>query len=174
MIVKTIARMGAITGQLRKFARRAETDLAPTRVEAVLNDALFLLRQNLRERNVRLEMQASAHGVRAICNPDQLAQVLVNLISNAADAAEHRPDAAIEVTFQQADGMVRIGVHDNGPGISGEVEAHLFEPFFSTKAQGIGLGLGLAISNDIVRSFGGSLRAGRSERSWAARSSPSS
>ncbi len=162
MIAHTAARMGEITGQLKKFARRADVELDPVQVNAVISDALFLLKQGVRGRDIRLETHLPQAGVWALCNANRLEQVIVNLVSNAVDAVEHVAQPAIEVRLYQDEGSVCIEVHDNGPGLDDAVARHLFEPFFTTKEQGAGLGLGLAISNDIVRRFGGVLRAERS------------
>jgi two-component system C4-dicarboxylate transport sensor histidine kinase DctB len=97
----------------------------------------------------------------ALCDSNRLQQVLVNLFSNALDAMEMAGSTPRELVVDAArDGdRVLISVTDSGPGIPEENRAQLFEPFFTTKPQGKGLGLGLAISEQIVREFGGRLRA---------------
>ena len=95
--------------------------------------------------------------VLALCEPNRLEQVLVNLIGNAADAMAGRPESRLDIAVRQAGGQVRISVRDHGPGISEEAATHLFEPFFTTKDPGAGLGLGLPISAGIIRDFGGTL-----------------
>ncbi len=168
MISRTVAHMGLITGQLKKFARRSDVEAVPVHLNSVLSDVLFLLGQGLRARNIRLDAHESGPGVWAMCNANRLEQVLVNLISNAADAVEGS-DGVVEVKLREEEGAAFIEVHDNGPGLDDEAAAHLFEPFFTTKGQGAGLGLGLAISNDIVRHFCGSLSVDRSPSLGGAR-----
>jgi two-component system C4-dicarboxylate transport sensor histidine kinase DctB len=141
----------------------------PVQLNTVLSDALFLLKQSVRERNIRLEADLLDRSVWAMCNANRLEQVLVNLISNAADAVEHSQNGLIRVALWQNESDAIIEVHDNGAGLNDAVAKHLFEPFFTTKEQGVGLGLGLAISSDIVRHFGGSITADRSERLGGAR-----
>ena len=162
MIAKTTAHMGKITGQLRKFARRSEVGSEPVAVGPVVSDALFLLREGQRGRNARLECRIE-EGAVALCEANRLEQVILNLLSNAVDAVDQEPVPAIEVVVHHVDGTVIIEVHDNGKGLTEAARDHMFEPFFTTKQQGIGLGLGLAISNDIVRHFGGTLSAERSQ-----------
>lgn len=169
MIARTVARMGLITGQLKKFARRSDVESVPVQLNAVLADALFLLNQSVRSRHIRLEIHVPDFGVWAMCNANRLEQVLVNLISNAADAVEHAEAGVVEVMLRHDEDSAFVEVHDNGPGLDTTAIAHLFEPFFTTKEQGVGLGLGLAISSDIVRHFGGTLSADRSERLGGAR-----
>jgi two-component system, NtrC family, C4-dicarboxylate transport sensor histidine kinase DctB len=164
MIARTTAHMGQITGQLKKFARRSEIESEPVQIPAVINDAIFLVRQGQRFRSVRLESRLAPGLPLALCEASGLEQVIVNLLANAADAVAEAAEPAIEVVAEQRGGWVAIEVHDNGVGLSDAVRGHLFEPFFTTKEQGVGLGLGLAISNDIVRRFGGTLRAEASAR----------
>jgi len=87
----------------------------------------------------------------------QIEAVLHNLLANAVDALKGRADArkVRVVTAPDAPGFVRIAVEDNGPGVSDEVAVSLFEPFVTTKAKG--MGLGLAISRSIVDAHGGRL-----------------
>lgn len=154
-------RMGQITAQLKKFARRSAVELHPVALADVIFDALFLLDQRVRQDQIRVE-RAVEPGLVALCEANRLGQVLVNLLANAFDAsAVSSPRRVRIVTRRVADG-VTLEVHDNGGGIDPEVMPRLFEPFFTTKEQGVGLGLGLAISAGIVRDFGGLLRAGPS------------
>jgi two-component system C4-dicarboxylate transport sensor histidine kinase DctB len=92
-----------------------------------------------------------------LANRIRLEQVLVNLLQNAMEALEGRPDGRIVVALQDLGATVQVYVSDNGPGLSAEARAHLFTPFYTTKAEG--LGLGLVICRDIVTEFGGDLIA---------------
>lgn len=164
MIARTTAHMGQITGQLKKFARRSEVESEPVQIPAVINDAIFLVKQGQRFRGVRLDSRFASRLPLALCEASRLEQVVVNLLANAVDAVEPAANPAIEVVVEQRGEFVEIEVHDNGGGLSDAARGHLFEPFYTTKGQGVGLGLGLAISNDIVRRFGGTLRAEASSR----------
>jgi two-component system C4-dicarboxylate transport sensor histidine kinase DctB len=162
-------RMGQITAQLKKFARRSGVELQSVPLADVIGDAVFLLGQRIRQERIELE-QALEPGLCALCEGNRLEQVLVNLLVNAFDAiAEAGADADadmprhVRIVARSTTGGVALEVHDNGPGIAPEAMPRLFEPFFTTKEQGLGLGLGLAISAGIVRDFGGLLRAGRGD-----------
>ena len=87
----------------------------------------------------------------------RLQQVLVNIVSNAADAVEGLKDRRIELTARKKSGRVTITVRDHGPGVPPAIAERIFDPFFTTKGVGKGLGLGLSISYNIVKDFGGSL-----------------
>lgn len=158
-------RMGQITAQLKKFARRSGVELQPVPLADVISDALFLLEQRIRQEHIELEQRVQP-GLHALCEGNRLEQVLVNLLVNAFDAtALTKPQGRrrVRIVVFRSGANVVVEVHDNGPGIAPEVAQRVFEPFFTTKDQGLGLGLGLAISAGIVRDFGGLLRAGRSE-----------
>ena len=87
--------------------------------------------------------------------------MLVNLIGNAIDAMENEPERRLSFSVERdSSGQMALAVCDSGVGFSDEALEHLFEPFFTTKQPGEGLGLGLTISRDILRDFGGDLLAG--------------
>jgi two-component system C4-dicarboxylate transport sensor histidine kinase DctB len=156
-------RMGQITAQLKKFARRSGVELQPVPLADVIADAVFLLGQRIREEHIQLEQKIES-GLCALCEGNRLEQVLVNLLVNAFDAtAACGPTRRVRIVARRTPEGLALEVHDNGPGIAPEVMPRLFEPFFTTKEQGRGLGLGLAISAGIVRDFGGMLRADRSK-----------
>jgi two-component system C4-dicarboxylate transport sensor histidine kinase DctB len=164
IICELTERMGKITSQLKRFARKSPAFLEPVSLHAALANALFLLDARLRRSEVRLVRIEPDVEVYGLAEATRLEQVLVNLIANALDAmtmTAARADASGELTISitsDADD-VSISVHDNGPGLTDEALAHLFEPFFTTKDQGEGLGLGLTISMSIVKEFGGALSA---------------
>jgi two-component system C4-dicarboxylate transport sensor histidine kinase DctB len=158
-ISRLVLRLGAITGQLRSFARRSGDETGLIDLVQPVEQVLALLEQRLRKAGAQLERRPPPEPVCAHINALRLEQVLINLIGNALDACEAGGGAAqIVISWWQEDGRVRLTVADNGPGLSADAIAHLFEPFHSGKPHG--LGLGLAISAGIVRDFGGNLSAG--------------
>lgn len=157
-ITSLVSRMGAISGQLRSFARRSNGEFTEVALATSIDNALALLEHQLEktQRPIAVLRRPPPQPVEAYCDALRLEQVLVNLISNAIDAIAEVPHPQIVVAWEQDDAYVRIIVEDNGIGLSEDIRARLFEPFFTTKTHS-GLGLGLAISTDIVKSFGGSL-----------------
>jgi two-component system C4-dicarboxylate transport sensor histidine kinase DctB len=169
--LRTICRvtdhMGKITAQLKKFARKSGARLDPVPLAGVVDDALSLLQQRLRSGKLQLECEVP-EGLAVLGEANRLEQVLLNLLGNALDAVKAAPERRIRVAASQAGEWVTLEVHDSGPGIAPEVMPRLFEPFYTTKEQGEGLGLGLAISAGIVRDFSGTLRCARSPLGGAA------
>lgn len=155
-------RMGKITRQLKRFARKSPGYLERVTIGTAISNALFLLEARLRSTHVQLKREEPATDAHAIAEPNRLEQVLVNLIGNALDAmagmADEMPRVLAIATVVE-DEHVSIHVRDSGSGLSEQARLHLFEPFFTTKDAGEGLGLGLTISSSIVREFGGTLQA---------------
>ena len=156
-IAQLVDRMGLITSQLRTFARKSSGQLQPVALCQALDNALALLEPRLRQADAEIVRHCPLPEPWARCDANRLEQVLVNLIGNALDAMDGQPTPRIELDCAGSDGQARLSVRDHGPGLAEEALAHLFEAFFTTKAAGVGLGLGLTISAGIVRDFGGTL-----------------
>jgi two-component system C4-dicarboxylate transport sensor histidine kinase DctB len=152
------ARMGAIIGQLKGFARKGET-VGPVDLARAVRSSAFLLESESKRRNVALQIDISPEPLTVAGDMVRVEQVLINLLRNALDAVEGTPHPRVSIVLGREgnDGVARIS--DSGPGIPQEVAAHLFEPFFTTKPAGQGLGLGLAISSSIVQAMNGRLAA---------------
>jgi len=152
--------MGGIIQPLKTFARKSPAVPARVDVAQSVDSALFLLGQSLRQAGVVVDNRTVVGEHFAWCDANRLQQVLINLVGNAADAMNDRSERRLEIAVErQADGRIALSVADTGCGLPEAVLDRLFEPFFTTKAAGAGLGLGLAISRDIVRDFGGELIA---------------
>lgn len=149
-------RIGAITGELRAFARKTKGVVEPVSLRAAVDGALLLVGHRLREQNVALELDL-ADDVTVAGERIRLEQVFVNLLQNALDALADRPGGRIALSAAVAETSVVVTVADNGPGLPDAVMGALFMPFTTTKPAG--LGLGLVISHDIVAEFGGRLAA---------------
>ncbi|MFS2078932.1 ATP-binding protein [Telluria sp. Tellsp131] len=160
-ISQLVERMGQLTGQLRQFARKSDTRPSAVPVADAVTAALFLVERRIAQERVGFRMATHPRDLYALCDSNRLQQVLVNLFSNALDAMEMAGSVSRQLVVEagREGARVLISVTDSGPGIPEDVRAHLFEPFFTTKPQGKGLGLGLAISEQIVRESGGRLRA---------------
>jgi two-component system C4-dicarboxylate transport sensor histidine kinase DctB len=152
-----IDRMASISRHLRNFARKPNEKLGAVAVEDVVRDTLEIVATRLKaaDATVELELEPSVPPVKA--GAIRLQQVLVNIVTNAADAVEGLDDRGITVSARSENDKVLIGVRDRGPGVPPAIRERIFDPFFTTKGVGRGLGLGLSISYNIVKDFGGSL-----------------
>lgn len=159
-IVNRLAdQMGAMVAQLKTFARKSPARPADVRLAAAVRNALLLVEHKLQKGAVEVSVSVP-DTARVHCDPIRLEQILVNLCANAADAMAGRPDSRLTIAVEgDAHWPRALTVTDNGPGLPEAVRERLFEPFFTTKPPGDGLGLGLAISRDIAREFGGELSA---------------
>ena len=156
-----VLRIQQIIADLRRFSREAGRSPEPGRPEEAMQEALRLASLRLHSLGgVVLEVDDALPTVQL--GQRQLVQVLVNLLLNAADAVESATPsrrACIVLKAWQVEGSVRVAVEDNGTGISEEVRARLFTPFFTTKPPGKGTGLGLALCREYVCQAGGTLVA---------------
>lgn len=151
-----IERMGAITRQLKSYARKGGEAVEPVDLRAAVSSALTMMEPQLRSRTIRVTRNLPRGTVTVLADRIRLEQVIINLLRNAVDAVRDRRDARIEIAVETG-AHAYVLVRDNGPGIS-DLE-NLFEPFWTTKKPGEGTGLGLAISSTIVADFGGRLTA---------------
>jgi len=159
-----IERMGAITHQLKSYARKGGETLAPVNMGDALMSSLSMMEPQLRQRKVRITQVLPRDPVWVIGDRMRLEQVMINLLRNAIDATKSVNDPEIEIILAAGE-TATFSVRDNGVGI--EDLENLFEPFCTTKQPGDGVGLGLAISSGIVNDLGGRLSARNGQRGGA-------
>ncbi len=159
-ITRTVDRIARIVKGLRLFARDGAADpTSRVTVRSIVDDTLSFCRERFRHHEVELRIEGEdAMAVFVECRGPQLSQVLLNLLSNALDAVEHRRDPWVELRCRNLGHEVEISVSDGGPAIDPAARARMFQPFFTTKAVGKGTGLGLSIAKGIVDAHQGSLR----------------
>ena len=153
-IVELTARVGAITGELRNFARRAPRPLGPVPLQSAIDGTLLLIGDRLRAQGVALDVGIEEPAVAVHADRVRLEQVLINLLQNAAEAVRDTDGARVTLRAH-GDGPVLIDICDNGPGVPANIMPQLFTPFVTGRPDG--LGLGLAIASDIMSGFGGAL-----------------
>lgn len=145
--------------QVLDFSRKGPETLEPTDIAGLVNRVLSLLEYRLRKGKVQVHKEFGTAPIIATGNGKQLEQVFTNLIINAIDAMEDGGELAISIEQQNSSetNIVEIRLSDNGPGIPENIRESIFEPFFSTKEEGKGTGLGLFISYGIIEKHGGIL-----------------
>ena len=151
-----LERMGAITRQLKSYARKGAEAFEPVDTRAAVSTALALMEPQLKIRAVNIIRTLPNEPVMILGDRLRLEQVIINLLRNALDATKSAANPTIEILLAAGD-IVSIQIRDNGEGITNHDE--LFEPFYTTKQPGDGVGLGLAISSGIVNDLGGRLTA---------------
>ncbi len=159
-----IDRMGAITRQLKSYARKGGEAFEPVDLRVCLSSALAMMEPQLKLRVVKITRSIPRQAVMVMADRLRLEQVIINLLRNALDATKDTQDPRIDLTLSQGD-TAMLMVSDNGHGLSDLV--NLFEPFYTTKKAGEGVGLGLAISSGIVTDLGGRLTARNGEAQGA-------
>lgn len=156
-IQKMVARMAEIARTLKGFTRKSGTGVNPVSLNQVIDEALLMVRPQLKQRDILLETDLPEGAVIVKGGRIRLEQVLVNLLSNASDALMDVGKPRIDLGLSRHEGMAILTVADNGSGLDPEVLPHVFDPFFTTKDVGEGLGLGLSITYKIIHDFGGSI-----------------
>ncbi|WP_167647840.1 sensor histidine kinase [Mameliella alba] len=156
------ARAARIIKNLRAFARNEAEPMGKVDVVAVLSSAVEMTEARLKSDGVTLHWNPATWPapIWVMGGEVRLGQVFVNLINNAADAMSGQEVKVIEITLVLGDRLV-VRVQDSGPGIADPDK--VFEPFYSTKQVGDGMGLGLSISYGLVQSFGGRIRGANTE-----------
>jgi signal transduction histidine kinase len=154
VIIKHIDNISSTVRQILDFARRPANERRSVSLQNAIDRARELLAWKLEARDIGLDVALQDGLPMLMADPDQLQQVLVNLLLNACDASKSGGRVRVEA-FTADGGMVRVRIVDQGSGIAPEHLQAVFDPFFTTKARGEGTGLGLPIAASIVRNHGG-------------------
>ncbi len=159
-------RAGQIIRRIRAFVKRSEPQRQPSQARTIIDDAVDLAGIELRRRNVSIHVYVAQRLPTLMCDPILIEQVVLNLLKNAAEAIDSAqlPPARRNIELRvvprhtpEEGGVIEFSVTDTGPGLKEEVISRLYEAFFSTKAEGLGIGLSLCRS--IIESHRGRIRA---------------
>ncbi|HRD84160.1 MAG TPA: PAS domain S-box protein [Rubrivivax sp.] len=159
-------RAGQIIHRIRAFVKRSEPQRQAAEARQIVEDAVELAGIELRRRNVGIQTYVAQRLPPLLVDPILIEQVVMNLLKNAAEAIDSAglPSARRQIELRvgprhsaEEGGMIEFSVTDKGPGLKDEVIARLYEAFFSTKAEG--LGIGLSLCRTIVESHRGRMRA---------------
>ncbi len=148
-----------MVGHFLSMARGQEPERQTTDLNALMHDSLQLLRRQLARDYVELIESTDPHLPLVEVQSSQIQQIILNLVQNSRDSVLASTSAGrIEVRTSLADGVVRLTISDDGPGVPEKLRERVFEPFFTTKERGKGTGLGLTVCRTIATSHGGDLR----------------
>jgi len=146
-----------VVNHLHVFSRDRKPNPVPVNVNVVIDNALSLFQQQLKARGIDIQKHLADNLPLVKADQTELEIVIINLINNARDALEGREDKRITITTQQArQSEVQIRVEDNGEGIQPDQLPHLFEPFWTTKEKGTGIGL--YTTQQIVQAYNGDIK----------------
>lgn len=169
LAINELLRMHELAEQMLDVSRPRGSSPATCRAVPVAHDVARLVTAGVAESELQIHVIGS-RDIEAPIASDALKQILLNMIQNAREARGAETEDAgviVDITIEEANGRVRIFVDDNGPGIASEVAQRIFDPFFSTKADLHGVGLGLFVAEGLVRGIGGRLSVDRSPRGGA-------
>ncbi|MBN3563625.1 ATP-binding protein [Aliamphritea spongicola] len=150
-------RATVIITRLKSLARQQQDNFVAVNLQQVVENVLQMLEGDEVRKQTRIDVDFGNLQHQVYADPIQLEQVVLNLLTNALDAIRDQTEKHISISCVHNGDRLDIYVRDNGPGISSELGENIFEPFFTTKRRGQNLGLGLSISYNIVKNFGGKL-----------------
>jgi two-component system, NtrC family, sensor kinase len=155
LIVAESRRCGELVKNLLSLSRTSPMNVQSTDLHAVIDRCLLLVRHQLELGGIELQLKLAKDLPRVLCDPAQIEQVLLALIMNAIDAMPRGGNLWLGIGLSPDETEVEIVVRDDGAGIAPDVLPQIFEPFMTTKENGHGVGLGLAISRSIVEQHNG-------------------
>jgi two-component system, NtrC family, C4-dicarboxylate transport sensor histidine kinase DctB len=162
LIISLTSRIGTITSELLSYARRGRQERSTTTLDDILDGALMLIGDSFVRAKVTLDVERAQGLPSVYASRIRIEQVLVNLLQNALDEVSGCKDGRgrVRLAARATSSDILIVVEDNGPGVAEHLSETIFQPFFTGKSNGTGIGLG--ISREIVSEHGGTLTVGRS------------
>lgn len=154
--IKACRRGRSITQGLLTFARQGETQRVMTQLREIIDDTVDMIEHDFEKEHVRIVREFQAVPP-TYCDPGQIVQVLLNMLTNARDAMHDQGGGTITLTMRHENAQIVLLVADTGSGIPPEVQQQIFQPFVTTKGTR-GTGLGLAICYGIIESHNGSIQ----------------
>jgi signal transduction histidine kinase len=153
LVIAEVDRLSALLGDLLAFREARKPNIEQQKLLPIVERCVELLEPQAQERNIAIRIHADDASAHAVVDAKHLTQVLTNLILNALAAVSER--GTIDLRLVPIGTGFSIDVHDTGPGVAPESREHLFEPFYTTRNEGSGLGL--AVSRELVNRMGGTL-----------------
>jgi len=158
-IISNVDKMAGIIGYLRTFTRKSTEDFEFTDIHHAIEESLKMLSRQFAARGIQVERKFGTKLPQVYSNPLQLEQVFINLATNARDAIEatSRGSGKVSISTTHSAGFIEVYFRDDGIGMNDRTKAKMFNPFFTTKEVGKGMGLGLSLSYGILSKLHGSI-----------------
>lgn len=161
-ILEEVDSLRRLVDEFTNFARLSRPDPVPTDPRQIVSHALVLLAPRIEANGVRANVDDAGAPASVMVDPEQMGRVVKNIVSNALDALEGVTDRRLDITLRTVPGRggqdAEIEIRDTGVGLDAEAQQRLFEPYFTTRAEQGGTGLGMAIAYRIVTEHRGSIR----------------
>jgi signal transduction histidine kinase len=141
-----------------EFSRQTRDLKQPLNINTKITRTLFLLENQAIFQNITVEKKLDTSVPFVMADSQQMNHMLMNIILNAVQAMEEKGKLTVKSHLNAANDKVRIAISDTGPGIPEDVMPHIFEPFYTTKEEGEGTGLGLSLAYNIVENHHGNIR----------------
>ena len=156
LMIQEVDRLNRVVGQLHEFARPIKISKKSIQIKSFIEDSLKLIERQASEANIKIQTSLSSEIDKVFVDPDRINQVLLNLYLNAIESMENEGSLSVTLTNTVEKDGIEIRVSDTGTGISKDDLAHIFDPYFTTKASGTGLGL--AIVHNIIEAHNGKIK----------------
>jgi PAS domain S-box-containing protein len=154
-IITQVERITKVMNQLLAFARRRTPERRAVDLGGIVDDSLEMFQERVAQSRITVEKAIEANMPSVRADPDQLIQVLINLVMNSIHAMPE--GGRLRLSLARENSHVRLGVSDTGHGMPEEIRSKVFEPFFTTKDFGKGTGLGLTVVKGIIEEHGGTI-----------------
>jgi C4-dicarboxylate-specific signal transduction histidine kinase len=159
--MQQVRKASEIISHLRTFGRAAPVTREPVAINEVVRRALSLMQEQMRLRQIEVQVSLCDSEPFVIGNAIQLEQVFINLLTNARDAVAASPQRLISIECRISGDVAELSFSDTGPGIPNDLEQRIFDPFFTTKEVGKGTGLGLSITYGILKEHHGTINVAK-------------
>ncbi len=155
IMIQEVDRVNRVVGQLLEFARPINISQKPTSMKTLIENSLKLIERQATEKNIKIQTALSPETNEVYLDPDKINQLLLNLYLNAIESMDDEGSLSVTQTIDEDNKWIEIKISDTGVGISKEDLAHIFDPYFTTKSTGTGIGL--SVVHNIIEAHNGKI-----------------
>ena len=155
IMIQEVDRVNRVVGQLLEFARPVKISPKPTSMKILIENSLKLIQRQAKEKKIRIQADLSSETSKVYLDPDKINQLLLNLYLNAIESMDDEGILSVTQTIDKNNKWIEIKISDTGAGISKEDLTHIFDPYFTTKSTGTGIGL--SVVHNIIEAHNGKI-----------------